>query len=177
MLSELIPAAAERAGWKADRITPACFGAQTGAGTVPIVFIRVSDNTAGATGVLDVCLPLAEAVEDRAVRELTATNGQGAQIVTSVWFSDYEGSDGHRYLGAFVRVPVPPMFLDPRPIGDLLRASVEHFWNASLMFGRYLEFCEDNSQPPGCEPLEGMAVVPARPADPFDARSADDASE
>jgi hypothetical protein len=99
------------------------------------------------------------------VQELTSTNGAGAQIVTAAWFSDYLGADGSRYLGAFVRVPIPPMFLDARPIGDLLKATIEHMWSASMMFGRYIEFCEDNSKPPGCVPLRGMDVVPARPAD------------
>jgi hypothetical protein len=60
------------------------------------------------------------------------------------------------------------MFLDSRPIGDLLKGTVEHMWSAAMMFGKYIEFCEDNSQPPGCEPLLDMAVVAARPADPFD---------
>jgi hypothetical protein len=138
-------------------------------GALPILFIRAAEQTSGAAQVLDLCLPLAHAVEDYAARELTATNGAGAQIVTAAWFSDYEGADESRYLGAFVRVPIPPMFLDPRPIGDLLQAGVEQLWTASMMFGRYIEFCEDSSKPPGCEPLRGREVVPARPADPFDA--------
>jgi hypothetical protein len=167
-LSELIPEAGDRAGWKVDRITRACFGAQTGVAAVPILFVRAADQTAGAAQVLDLCLPLAHAVEDHAVRELTVTNGAGAQIVTAAWFSDYEGADGSRYLGAFVRVPIPPMFLDPRPIGDLLQTAVEQLWTASMMFGRYIEFCEDSAKSPGCEPLHGREVVPARPADPFD---------
>jgi hypothetical protein len=167
-LSELIPDAGDRAGWKVDRITQACFGAQTGVAAVPILFVRAADHTAGAAQVLDLCLPLAQAVEDHAVRELTFTNGAGAQIVTAAWFADYEGADGSRYLGAFVRVPIPPMFLDARPIGDLLKVAVEQLWTASMMFGRYIEFCQDNSTPPGCEPLRGREVVAARPADPFD---------
>ncbi len=101
------------------------------------------------------------------MRELTFTNGAGAQIVTAAWFSDYEGADGSRYLGAFIRVPIPPMFLDARPIGDMLNAAAEQLWSASMMFCRYIEFCQDNSKPAGCEPLRGRDVVPARPADPF----------
>ena len=164
MLSELIPAAADLIGWKVDTITSACFGAQTGFGGVRILFIRVADFGV----VLDLCLPLARAVEEPAVREMVAVNGAGTQIVSSAWFSEYEGSDGRRYLGAFVRVPIPPTFLDPRPIGDLLRAGLDHVWAASMMFGQYIEYCEDHGKPAGCVPLEGMDVVPARPADPFD---------
>ncbi len=47
-VSELIPEAGNRAGWKVDRITQACFGAQTGVAALPIVFIRTADHTTGA---------------------------------------------------------------------------------------------------------------------------------
>ena len=168
-LHDLISPAAQHVGWKADRITEACFGAQTGFGAVRLLFIRAAAGSSGSAAVLDLCLPLASEIDDDAVRELTSVNGAGAQIVSSAWFSDYEGADGQRYLGAFVRVPVPPTFLDTRPIGELLHGALDHLWAASMMFFRYIEHCEDTGRARGCRPLLDEGIIPARPAEPFDA--------
>jgi hypothetical protein len=47
----------------------------------------------------------------------------------------------------------------------LLSGAVPHLWQASMMFGKYLEFCEDNGREVGCDPLSGERIVVARPAD------------
>jgi len=167
-IHDLILPTAEHVGWKADRITDSCFGVQTGFGAVRLLFVRAAEGTSGSSAVLDLCLPLATEVDDDAVREMVGVNGAGAQIVSSAWFSDYEGADGKRHLGAFVRVPVPPMLLDARPLGEMLRGALDHLGSASMMFGRYLEHCEDTSRAPGCRPVRDEGMIFARPADPFE---------
>jgi hypothetical protein len=161
-LAEIVPVAADSLGWKADQITKGCFGAQTGSPAVPIIFIRV---TAGPDGVLDLCLPLATNVEDRAWLEMAAVNGSRGGNVCAAFFGRYEGEDNRDYLGAFVRIPIPPLLLDARPIAQLLDRALSHLWQASMIFGRYLEYNEDHREPPACDPLSGTEVVPARPAD------------
>jgi len=53
-----------------------------------------------------------------------------------------------------------------------MRGSLEHLWNASMLFGRYLEHAESRGQSPGCEPISDHGVIPLRPADPFEESSA-----
>ena len=162
MLIDLIPRAAEAIGWKADRLTPGCFGVQTGRSSVPIMFLRA---VPGSPACLDTCLPLATHVEDDAIRKIARANGAGEMAAGAAWFSDYEGADGGRYLGAFVRVPIPQLFEAERPLGEMLFASLAFLAYASMMFERYVEYCRGHGEPAGCEPLVGRDVVSARPAD------------
>jgi hypothetical protein len=104
-----IPAAA-LAGWQLQPLAPSTWGAQSGIGAVPLLFVRVAEDATGPAGVRDLCLPLAAAPTDEAVAVLVAVNGIGSQIVTSAWLSDYAGADDRRYLGAFIRLPIPPLF-------------------------------------------------------------------
>jgi len=164
-IQHLIEPAAEAIGWKADAISPFCFGMQTTFRPVPLLFVRTATATSGSAHVLDVCLPLAAEPDDDAVHNMTAINGSGAQLVSASWFAEYEGADGQRHLGAFVRIPIAPTFLDSRPLSDLLTGALEHLWAASMMFGRFVEYCEDSARPLGCRPVNAEGIIPLRPAD------------